>query len=151
MMYGGLDGSQAVYPRASNVARSPPDGNELASGSPLTSSLPENSAMAVPSPLGAMKLSCFSAVMPVIGWNWWVKWVAPFSRAQSFSALANASATSSLSFSPFLIVRWRALNTGLGRRSLCVASLNTFAPNASLKCSSLKSIRSSLCSVVAIR
>src|SRR5829696_10545769 len=90
MMYGGLDGSQAVYPRASNVARSPPDGNELASGSPLTSSLPENSAMAVPSPFGEMKLSCFSAVIPVIGWNWWVKWVAPFSSAQSFSALANA-------------------------------------------------------------
>ena len=30
----------------------PPEGNELASGSPLTSSLPLNSVMAVPSPVG---------------------------------------------------------------------------------------------------
>ena len=41
----------------------------MASGSPLISSLPLNSAIAPPSPLGARKLSCFSAVMPVIGWN----------------------------------------------------------------------------------
>ena len=40
------------------------------------------------SPSGVMKDSCFSAVMPVIGWNQWVKWVAPFSIAQSFMALA---------------------------------------------------------------
>ncbi len=40
-----------------------------------------------------MKLSCFSAVMPVMGWNQWVKWVAPFSSAHSFMAAATASAT----------------------------------------------------------
>src|SRR4051812_14781690 len=57
----GLVGSQAVYPRASKVARIPPEGNELASGSPRTNSLPENSAIALPSPVGATKLSCFSA------------------------------------------------------------------------------------------
>ena len=44
-----------------------------ASGSPRTSSLPENSIITVPSSRGEMKLSCFSAVMPVIGWNQWVK------------------------------------------------------------------------------
>ena len=26
----------------------------------------------LPSPIGVMKLSCFSAEMPVIGWNQWV-------------------------------------------------------------------------------
>ena len=40
-----------------------------ASGSPWISSLPENSAIAVPSPEGLKKESCFSAVSPVSGWN----------------------------------------------------------------------------------
>ena len=62
-------GSHAVYPRASKVARRPPEGKELASGSPRTSSLPENSIITLPSPVGLMKESCFSAVMPVMGWN----------------------------------------------------------------------------------
>ena len=30
--------------------------------------------MTPPLPSGDIKLSCFSAVMPVIGWNQWVKW-----------------------------------------------------------------------------
>jgi len=47
----------------------PPDGKLEASGSPFTSSLPRNSAIALPSLVGEMKLSCFSAVMPVSGWN----------------------------------------------------------------------------------
>ena len=47
----------------------PPDGKLEASGSPLTSSLPLNSATARPSGVGLRKESCFSAVMPVIGWN----------------------------------------------------------------------------------
>ena len=46
-------GSHAVATtRASQVARRPPEGKEDASGS-RTSSLPENSMMAVPSPPGA--------------------------------------------------------------------------------------------------
>ena len=49
--------------------------------------------MTLPSLVGEMKESCFSAVMPVIGWNQWVKWVAPFSTAQSFIALATTFAT----------------------------------------------------------
>ena len=58
-----------VYPLASKVARSPPDGKLDASGSPFTSSLPEKSMITCPSPVGEMKLSCFSAVTFVIGWN----------------------------------------------------------------------------------
>ena len=50
----------------------PPDGKLDASGSPLISSLPENSMTALPSPVGFRKESCFSAVMPVSGWNQWV-------------------------------------------------------------------------------
>ena len=62
-------GSQAVYPLASKVARRPPEGKEDASGSPRTSSLPENSSTILPLSSGEMKLSCFSAVTPVMGWN----------------------------------------------------------------------------------
>ena len=68
-MKAGEVGSHAVYPLASKVARSPPDGKLDASGSPFTSSFPEKSMITSPSPTGVMKLSCFSAVKPVIGWN----------------------------------------------------------------------------------
>ncbi len=47
----------------------PPDGKLDASGSPRTSSLPLNSAIELPSPVGEKNESCFSAVMPVMGWN----------------------------------------------------------------------------------
>src|SRR4029079_8520536 len=67
--HGGLVGSHAVYPRASKVDRMPPEGKLDASGSPLISSLPANSATARPSLVGDRNESCFSAVMPVIGWN----------------------------------------------------------------------------------
>ncbi len=50
----------------------PPEGKLEASGSPRTSSLPLNSAMAAPASVGARNESCFSAVRPVIGWNQWV-------------------------------------------------------------------------------
>ena len=60
-------GSHAVYPLASKVALNPPDGKEDASGSPLTSSFPENSIITFPSGVGEIKASCFSAVTPVIG------------------------------------------------------------------------------------
>ena len=64
--------SHAVYPRASNVALNPPLGNDDASGSPCTSCFPENSMITLPSGAGEMKESCFSAVIPVRGWNQWV-------------------------------------------------------------------------------
>jgi hypothetical protein len=44
--------------------------------------------MILPPPMGLIKLSCFSAVMPVKGWNQWVKCVAPCSSAQVFMASA---------------------------------------------------------------
>jgi hypothetical protein len=47
-----------------------------------------------------MKLSCFSAVSPVIGWNQWVKCVAPCPVAQSRATEAIASATSRVSGVP---------------------------------------------------
>ena len=71
LMKAGLVGSQAVYPRASNVERIPPDGNEDASGSPTMRFLPEKSMIGSPS-FSSRKESCFSAVEPVIGRNQWV-------------------------------------------------------------------------------
>ena len=65
--------------------------------------------MITPSPVGVMKLSCFSAVTPVMGWNQWVKWVQPSSTAQSFIALATTFATVMSSGSPFSIVFLSAL------------------------------------------
>src|SRR4029078_7018390 len=60
---GGLVGSHAVYPRASKVDRMPPEGKLDASGSPRTSSLPLNSATALPSPVGERNESWVSAGM----------------------------------------------------------------------------------------
>ena len=37
-----------------------------------------------------MKLSCFSAVALVMGWNQWVKWAAPFPTAHSFMSFATS-------------------------------------------------------------
>ena len=62
-------GSQAVYPLASNVARKPPLGKLEASGSPWLKFFLENLLIGVPSLSKSRKLSCFSAVSPVNGWN----------------------------------------------------------------------------------
>ena len=60
--------SQAVYPLASKVARSPPEGKEEASGSPLISSFPEKLIKVFPEGSGdVMNESCFSAVSPLRG------------------------------------------------------------------------------------
>lgn len=74
-----------------------------------------------------MNESCFSAVMPVIGWNQWVKWVAPLEIAQSFMAFA----TTGSSAVPWVMVLLSALKTSFGRRSFMTASLNTMLPNIS--------------------
>ena len=87
--------------------------------------------MTVPSAQGEMKESCFSAVMPVIGWNQWVKWVAPFSMAQSFMALATTPATCGSSAVPCRTVCLSDLYTSLGSRSFITASLKTMLPNSS--------------------
>ena len=85
----------------------PPVGNDDASGSPWISSLPENSAIALPSPVGAKNESCFSAVELVSGWNQCVKWVAPRSIAHSFIAEATSSARSGSSAPPCSSASWR--------------------------------------------
>ena len=64
--------------------------------------------MTDPSPQGERKASCFSAVMPVMGWNQCVKWVAPLPTAQSFMAAATTSATAGSRAVPSLMVRRRA-------------------------------------------
>jgi hypothetical protein len=71
--------------------------------------LPEKCAIAPPPLFGVMKLSCFSAVDPVSGWNQCVKWVAPRSTAHSFMARAIVSAmvrSSGLSFSMVARIDW---------------------------------------------
>ncbi len=45
-------------------------------------------------PVTSMKASCFSAVIPVMGWNQWAKWVAPFSMAHFAMAWATVLAVS---------------------------------------------------------
>ena len=65
--------------------------------------------MTLPPGLGEMKLSCFSAVTPVRGWNQWVKWVAPRSTAQSFMAFATTFATFRSRCFPSLMVRCSVL------------------------------------------
>ena len=62
-----------------------------------------------PFSVGEMKLSCFSAVRPVIGWNQCVKWVAPSSSAHSFIVAATVFATSSSRWDPFWMVLCTAL------------------------------------------
>ena len=104
-------------------------GNEEASGSPWISSLPENSAIEAPSALGPKNESCFSAVEPVSGWNMCVKWVAPFSRAQSFMAFAIESASAASIASPFFSAESSCLNASLGRRWRCTARVNTSSAN----------------------
>ena len=63
--------------------------------------------MTVPSPQGEINASCFSAVTPVMGWNQWVKWVAPLLTAQSFMAEATTSATVGSRAVPSVMVRRR--------------------------------------------
>ena len=78
-----------------------------------------------------MKLSCFSAVIPVIGWNQCVKCVAPFSTAQSFIALATTFAISRATGLPSLTDFLSALKVSFGRRCFIVKSLKTIVPNIS--------------------
>ena len=86
----------------------------------------------LPPSIGEIKLSCFSAVMPVIGWNQWVKWVAPFSIAQSFIAFATMLAASLSRRFPSLMERWTCLKTSRGRRERMTESLNTIDPKYSV-------------------
>ena len=106
----------------------PPEGKELASGSPTISELPENFSMATPSPLTERNASCFSAVDPVSGWNQWQKCVAPFSSAQSFIAPATVLATIGFSGWPCMIVPARLIATSGGSRLSMMSPLKVNRP-----------------------
>jgi hypothetical protein len=106
----------------------PPVGKLEASGSPRISSLPENSAIAVPSPAGPKKESCFSAVEPVRGWNQCVKWLAPRSSAHSRIAEATVSASAGSSGSPEATAAVRRSYTERGRSWRWTAGLKTLRP-----------------------
>src|ERR1051325_4481531 len=97
----GLAGFQAVYPRASHVARKPPDGKLDASGSDWISCSGVKDSIGESSLSSVRKASCFSAVSPVCGWNQCVKCVAPRLIAHSLMAFATAGATSVSSFLPW--------------------------------------------------
>ena len=107
-------GSHAVYPRASNVERMPPLGNDEASGSAWMSWLPEKRWIASPSLVSVRKASCFSADCPFMGWNQCVKCVAPRASAHSFIPCATSSAIFPSSFSPRSIVATSFSKTGRG-------------------------------------
>ena len=127
MMNIGEVGSQAVYPRASNVERMPPLGKLDASGSLCRSIDPVNFSMGRPSRSNHRNASCFSAVDPVIGWNQWQKCETPSSSAHSFTACAMASATGRSSLRPCSMVSaQRAYTSGESRsrmRSMVATSL----------------------------
>ena len=78
-----------------------------------------------PPPTGEMKLSCFSAVKPVIGRNQCVKCVAPRSSAQTFMPSAMAPATSSVSGLPSRRQARHAFIAASSTYWLMASSLNT--------------------------
>ena len=88
--------------------------------------------MTRPPSTGERKLSCFSAVMPVMGWNQWVKCVAPFSMAQSFMALATTTAALLSRRFPSWMERCTCRNTSFGKRARMTESLNTMEPKDSV-------------------
>ena len=113
------------------MARRPPLGKEDASGSPRTSSLPEKSIITRPPPALLIKLSCFSAVTPLKGWNQCVKCVAPCSSAQVFIASAISFAAERGRGCP-LFKQPRQTSMALcGTYCSIVRSLNTSEPKSS--------------------
>ena len=80
---------------------------------------------------GERKPSCFSAVIPVSGWNQWVKCVAPFATAQAHMASATALATERSSFLPLRMVSFRFLYTSADSVARMTLSSNTMLPNSS--------------------
>src|SRR5688500_13736408 len=125
----GEEGSHAVYPRASNVARKPPLGKEDASGSCWINASPSNCSIAVPSPLIVKNESCFSAVLPVNGWNQWVKCVTPLLSAHVLIPLAIWLAIALSIFCPALIEEVRLLKASSLKNFLAVFCVKTFSPN----------------------
>src|SRR5687767_1651722 len=113
----GLAGFHAVYPRASHVARNPPDGKLEASGSLWISCAAENASIAWPFSSNERNASCFSAVSPVCGWNQCVKCVAPLLVAHSLMTCATAGAIAASSFFPSRMEATRLSKTKRGSLS----------------------------------
>src|SRR5688572_9566613 len=127
----GLEGSHAVYPRASNVVRMPPEGKLDASGSLWMSWAPLKRSMGRPSSSKVRKASCFSAVRPVWGWNQWQKWVAPLPMAHSLTAWATSLAMAGSSFPPRWMVSCSEPKIGLGSFFFIAATSKVLHPNRS--------------------
>ena len=124
-------GSQAVYPRASKVARIPPDGKLDASGSCCTRFLPSKVSIIPPLPSYSINESCFSAVDSVKGWNQWLQWVTPCSIAHCFMPAATPSATSRSRGLPLSIQSKRAWRV-LASKYFCIfCRLKTSSPKYS--------------------
>src|SRR5579872_7280448 len=84
--------------------------------------------MAVPSLFIVKKESCFSAVVPVSGWNQCVKWVTPFPSAHWRMPEAIWLATVRSIFLPLLMEARRLLYASSLRNSRAVFNVNTFSP-----------------------
>ena len=110
----------------------PPEGNEEASGSPWMSWRPEKRTMGLPSPSRLRKVSCFSAVSPRIGWNQWVKWVAPWESAHSFMPWATSLAISASSLSLFSMTLRSLSKTAFDRKRFIAALLKVRQPKRSI-------------------
>ena len=110
------------------MERSPPEGKLEASASPPMRFFPLNACTACAVPRGSTKLSCFSAVPPVRGWNQWVKCVAPFASAQSFIACATSSAMDGSRGFPSLTVASSLAAVAFGRKARISFSPKTSSP-----------------------
>src|SRR6185312_17060712 len=127
----GLAGFQAVYPRASHVARSPPDGKLDASGSLWINCSPVNDSMGWRSSSNDRNASCFSAVRPVCGWNQCVKCVTPREIAHSLITWATVGAMSWSSFFPWRIEDRSLAYTSRGNLARICLTPNVLTPKYS--------------------
>ena len=90
--------------------------------------LPEKRARVCPTPVGSKKASCFSAVLPVRGWNQWVKWVAPRSIAHCLRAWATSLAMAGSNGAWSRMVCSNFSTVSLARYSRMTPSLKTSVP-----------------------
>ena len=91
---------------------------------------PEKRASVSAIPAGSKKASCFSAVLPVSGWNQCVKWVAPRSMPHCFRACATSFAMEGSSGVWSRIVCNSASAVSFAKYSRIARSLNTSEPYA---------------------
>ena len=122
---------QKVCPCAEKVEQSPPDEKLEESASPLANSFPEKFIIILPCSFLEIKLSCFSALIPINGWNQCVKCVAPCSIAQFFISLAIILHVSSSSVKFSWTECLSLQQTFSGKRFLITSSSKTRQPKSS--------------------